>query len=221
MSADPITNLIIGLVAVVLMLMVFSRLLGDNPAFRLVQYLFVGISLGYAFVVIYHQVLRPHAREAWDNLSNPAGLATQLLPFLLGLLLLARITRRQSASWLANIPLALIFGVGTALAVGGALAGTLLPQILDTVRPQGATIAELAGAILLVIGVVLTLCSFYFTVPRETPGGRVVAIGAVAGRWLLIITFGFFFAGSLLTYLTALNERLAFLVGWLRAPFGG
>lgn len=221
MSADPITSLITGLVAVVLTLLVFSRLIGDNPAFRLVQYLFVGISLGYAFVVIYHQVLRPHSVQLIGSLNDPAALATQALPFLLGLLLVARLTRHQSASWLANIPLALIFGVGTALAIGGALAGTLLPQLLDTARPRSATLPELIGSVLLLIGVVLTLCSFYFTVPRETPGGRVVAIGAVAGRWLLLITFGFFFAGSLLTYLTALNERLAFLVGWLRAPFGG
>ena len=42
------------------------------------------------------------------------------------------ITRRQEFSWLANIPLALIFGVGAALAAGGAIAGTLAPQILDT-----------------------------------------------------------------------------------------
>jgi hypothetical protein len=53
------------------------------------------------------------------------------VPLVLGLLLFTRIGG-QRFSWLANIPLALLFGVGGALAVGGALVGTLGPQLLDT-----------------------------------------------------------------------------------------
>jgi hypothetical protein len=219
-SGDALTTLITGLVAVLLTLLVFSRLIGDNPAYRVAQYLFVGVSLGYAFVVIYHQVLRPAALGAMADVSDPLTLGLRLVPWLLGLLLLTRVTGRQAISWLANIPLALLFGVGTALAVGGALLGTLLPQLLDTVRPLAGDALQAVGAVLLVLGVVLTLCYFYFTVPRETPSGRVVALGARIGRWLLMVAFGFFFAGGLLTYLTALNSRLEFIVNWLRAPLG-
>lgn len=213
-------TLIGGAIALVLTLLVFSRLLGDNPAFRVVQYLFVGTSLGYAFVVMYHQVLRPGAIGLAASLNDPARLTLLLTPWILGLLLLTRLARRQSISWLANIPLALLFGVGTALAVGGALVGTLVPQLLDTARPLGSEPQELIGGVLLLFGVILTLCAFYFTVPRETAGGRLVAAGARMGRWLLMVAFGFFFAGALLTYLTALNGRLEFIIGWLRLPFG-
>jgi hypothetical protein len=209
-----------GLIAAVLTLLVFSRLLGDNPAFRLVQYLFVGISLGYAFVVVYHQVLRPNAVALAGSLGDPSLLGLQLVPWLLGLLLLTRLSRRQAASWLANIPLALLFGVGTALAIGGALVGTLMPQLLDTARPLGPDPLQILGGLLLLLGVVLTLCSFYFTAPRATAGGRALALGARAGRWLLMVAFGFFLAGALLTYLTALNARLEFLINWFRAPLG-
>lgn len=219
MNGD-LTGLIGGLVGVILTLLVFSRLLGDNPAFRLVQYLFVGVSLGYAFVVVYHQVLRPQTLSLIADLNNPFGLGLRLIPFVLGLLLITRLTSRQNASWLANIPLALLFGVGAALALGGALVGTLMPQLLDTARPVGSDPLRTVGAVLLVLGVVLTLCYFYFTVPRETAGGRVVAFGALIGRWLLMVAFGFFFAGAVLTYLTALNERLGFLVGWFSGLLG-
>jgi hypothetical protein len=219
-SPDALPTLIGGLIAVALTLLVFSRLIGDNPAFRAVQYLFVGVSLGYAFVVIYHQVLRPSALAMLRELGDPAALWLRIVPWLLGLMLLARLTRRQTLSWLANIPLALLFGVGTALAVGGALVGTLVPQLLDTARPVGGDPLQAVGTVLLVLGVVLTLCYFYFTVPRETAGGRVVAFGALVGRWLLMVAFGFFLAGALLTYLTALNARLEFIIGWFRAPFG-
>lgn len=220
MGADALTTLLTGVVAVLLTLLVFSRLLGDNPAYRTAQYLFVGVSLGYAFVVIYHQVLRPAALGALVASADPMQLGLQLAPWLLGLLLLTRLTGRQTVSWLANIPLALLFGVGTALAVGGALLGTLVPQIIDTVRPVGADPFQAVGAVLLLLGVILTLCYFYFTVPRDTARGRVVALGASVGRWLLMIAFGFFFAGGLLTYLTALNSRLEFIVSWLRSPLG-
>lgn len=216
---NPAT-LIGGLIAVVLTLLVFSRLLGDNPAFRVVQYLFVGVSLGYAFVVVYHQVLRPNALNLAASIGDPALLGLRALPWLLGLLLLTRLTRRQAASWLANLPLAILFGVGTALAIGGALVGTLTPQLIDTVRPVGNDPLQALGTVLLVLGVIFTLSYFYFTVPRETAGGRVVAIGAQIGRWLLMIAFGFFLAGALLTYLSALNARLDFLISWFRAPFG-
>jgi hypothetical protein len=219
-SGDALTTLVTGLVAVLLTLLVFSRLFGDNPAYRVAQYLFVGVSLGYAFVVVYHQVLRPAALSALVGAGDPPTLGLRLAPWLLGLLLLTRLTGRQAISWLANIPLALLFGVGTALAVGGALLGTLLPQLLDTARPVGGDPLQAVGAVLLVLGVVLTLCYFYFTTPRETAGGRVVALGASIGRWLLMAAFGFFFAGGLLTYLTALNARLEFIVNWLRAPLG-
>lgn len=212
--------LISGLIAVILTLLVFSRLLGDNPAFRVVQYVFVGFSLGYAFVVVYHQVLRPSTVALVAGAADPVLLTLRLAPWLLGLLLITRVTRRQSISWLANIPLALLFGVGTALAVGGALVGTLVPQLLDTVRPVGASPLQAVGAVFLLLGVVLTLCYFYFTVPRESAGGRVVAVGAGVGRWLLMVAFGFFLAGALVTYLTALNARLEFIIDWFRAPFG-
>lgn len=202
---------IINLIAVVLTVMVLSRIVGDNPLFRAAQYLFVGVSLGLAFVVAYHQVLRPAAGAL---LAGQQGATTRyMVPLALGILLLPRITRRQEWSWLANIPLALVFGVGAALAVGGAILGTLTPQILDTAnRPLGGDPAQVVGVVVLTLGTIVTLSAFYYTVPRESGAGRVVALAAVLGHWLLMIAFGFFFAGALQTYLSALTERLSELL---------
>ncbi len=207
---------LLQLIPIILTLLVFSRLIGDNALFRIVQYLFVGVSLGLAFVVVYHQVLKPNAFQIAATLNNPAATALRITPFVLGLLLVPRVVGRQTWSWLANIPLGLLFGVGAALALGGALTGTLLPQILDTVRPTGADPVQLGGMILLALGVVATLSYFYFTAPRDTPLGRVVSGSAWIGRWLLMIAFGFFFAGSLLTYITALNQRAEFIISWFQ-----
>ncbi|MBP1465421.1 hypothetical protein EYB53_006855 [Candidatus Chloroploca sp. M-50] len=220
MSGDAVVTLISGLIAVSLTLLVFSRLLGDNPAFRMVQYLFVGLSLGYAFVVVYHQILRPNTLAILTDLNNPSGLMLRLVPWFLALLLLPRLFGRQKLSWLANIPLAILFGVGTALAVGGTIVGTLVPQVLDSIRPTGSDPVQVIGSVLLVLGVVVTLSYFYFTLAPTTRSGQLIRGSARVGRWFLIVAFGFFLAGGLLTYLTALNERLEFIVTWLRAPLG-
>jgi FtsH-binding integral membrane protein len=209
------TQALIDIFAVILTFMVLSRIIGDNPLFRVAQYLFVGISLGLAFVVAYHQVLRPAAGALIGG--RPGAVALYGVPLLLGLLLLPRITRRQEWSWLANVPLALVFGVGAALAVGGAIAGTLAPQILDTAnRPVSGDPAQIAGLIVLALGTIITLSAFYYTVPRERGAGRLVALTALVGHWLLMIAFGFFFADALRSYLTALTERLSFLLDWFR-----
>ena len=114
---------------------------------------------------------------------------------------------------LANIPLALIFGVGAALANGGAIVGTLVPQILDTSnRPLAGDPLQIAGALVLAIGTVITLSAFYYTVPAESPRSRLVGWTATAGHWLLMVAFGFFFASAIQSYMSALTERLGFLI---------
>jgi hypothetical protein len=205
-----VTPTVVSIIAIVLTIMVLSRIAGDNPLFRLAQYLFVGVSLGLAFVVAFHQVLRPAAQTI---ARSSEGAVIYGIPLALGLLLLPRITRRQEYSWLANIPLALIFGVGAALALGGAIIGTLVPQILDTSsRPLDGAIPEIVGTVVLALGTVLTLATFYFTVPRESSGGRLLVGAATAGHWLLMIAFGFFFAGAAQSYLSALTDRLGFVL---------
>lgn len=212
------TPFAINIIAIVLTIMVLSRIAGDNPLFRIAQYLFVGVSLGLAFVVAYHQVLTPMVRTI---ASGTDGAIIYGIPLVLGLLFLPRITRRQEISWLANIPLALVFGVGAALALGGAIIGTLMPQILDTSnRPLVGGPAQVAGAIVLALGTVLTLASFYYTTPAEGPRARILAPIAAIGHWLLMIAFGFFFASAVQSYMSALIDRINPLIGWVRGLIG-
>jgi hypothetical protein len=206
------TQVVVNITAIALTIAVLSRIAGNNPLFRAAQYLFVGVSLGLAFVITFHQVLRP----ASESLLSGNSSATILygIPLLLGLLLLPRAVGGQELSWLANIPLAIIFGVGAALAVSGAILGTLLPQILDSARPIGTDPATMIGSIVLAIATIVILTGFYYTVPPTSPFARVVALSSAVGHWLLMIAFGFFFAGALQTYLSALTERLQFVLSF-------
>lgn len=208
---------LLQLIPAILTILVLSRLVGDTPVFRFIQYLFVGISLGYALVVVYQQVLRPSVGGLVQLVDNPSVMILQLVPYVFALLLLPRITGNQAFSWLANLPLAIIFGVGAAIAFGGALVGTLFPQALATAMiPISSDPLVLVGTAVSAVGVIFVLLSFAFTTQPSTPLGRIVSASRQIGRWILFITFGFFFAGAVTTYLTALNTRLEFIFSLAR-----
>ena len=71
-------------------------------------------------------------------------------------------------AWPASLGLNLVVVVGASLALGGALAGAIAPQVLDTMRlltlnsSDPAAIAATVGNIVLVAGVVCALAYFAF-----------------------------------------------------------
>jgi hypothetical protein len=204
-------------IAAILTLMVYSYLIGDNPLYRLAQHLFVGSSVGYAAVVVIHNVLRPRLFE--PLLSDATANWPYFLPLLLGLLLLAK--ARGTAAWLGNSSMAFLFGVGAALAIGGALFGSFLPQIQASwvsVLPDtaGGRVAA-ANNILLAVGTIGTLSYFYFTMGvRKGPGTGLLTFSSAVGKWVLLITFGAIFGNRVMAYVSLLIERIYFLLGdWL------
>src|SRR3954463_12897543 len=123
-----------SIVAGLLTLMVFSYLLGANPLWRIAQSLLVGVSVGYITLVLLTQVIAPQVARiivpAAGAPENDRWLAA--VPVALGLLLLLRIV--YPGAWPSSFGLNIAVVVGSALALGGALAGTLIPQSLDTIR---------------------------------------------------------------------------------------
>jgi hypothetical protein len=201
-------------VAAILTLMIYSHLVRDNPLSRLAEHLFVGTAAGYALVLAYCNVL-------WPKLIHPLATdasanALLLIPAVLAVLLLLRpIAPLRS---LASIPLALIVGVGAALAVAGAVAGSLLPQVsgtmlsLDPSQPA-ATVIDNA---LIIIGVISTVLYFYFTAARKSRGSAGLRVAAGLGKWTMMLTFGAVFAATITARLAVLVGRMQFLLSdWL------
>jgi len=214
----------IGLwVAVVLTLVVYSYLLADTTLFRLAQYIFVGVAAGYAVITAWHGVLLPRIiafkQSPMENLSF-------ILWLVLGLLLLARTV--PSLKWFSKIPIAYLIGVGAALAIGGALAGSIVPQLGATLtslspRDWGGSTSGLEIALyqaLLVVGTLGTLLYFYFTTEKGSPlpklWVKLARLWGGFGRWILLITFGAIFASTVISRVSLLLGRLQFLAGdWL------
>ncbi len=219
---------IVGLViGTVLTLMIFSYLLGDNALYRWALALLVGVGVGYALGIAIRFLVFDWIAEAM-RANDPTVSLTYAIPLLLGGLLLFKGFGRSNIAVLGNIPLAFLVGVGAAVAVSGALTGTLIPQIRATgtaLNVQGPLLTLIEGGIVL-IGTIATLTFFSPTSRAAQQRGLVAGIrGGIQslGQVFLVIALGVAFAGALTSALTAwvmrlwqvveLADRLFFLLG--------
>lgn len=242
---DP--RFILELVGLFLTLMVLVYLFaGDNALFRIVTYTFVGLASGYVTVLVLFQVLMPrffNALRTGDLLVIGLG----MVPFLLGLLLLFKLSPRLSA--VGTLPMAILVGVGAAVAVGGAIFGTLFGQIAGTVNlfrlPEGNAGARLLEGLFVLLGTISTLAYFQFGARRrpavaaaetaeppsaEQPGenaapasarrASALEVLAKVGQVFIGITLGAMFAGVYTAAITALIERLGFVIDTVSALLG-
>lgn len=219
-------NLIGGIVAGLLTLMVFSYLIGANPLWRVAQSLLVGVSVGYVSLVILTQVVAPQVARVIQPAAGaaPADRWLAAVPVALGLLLLLRIA--YPGAWPASFGLNLVVVVGASLALGGALAGVIVPQTLDTMRLldfsklDAAGIAALVGNVVLVAGVVCALA--YFAFGARPDGSRPTPVRelSLVGRWVLVLAFGAILGSLATTFYAALIERLVFLVNLVEKLIG-
>jgi len=219
------TEIISALIGLVLTLLVFSYLLGDNPLFRMTIYLFVGVSSGYAAAVIVHSVLLPRLSVLGTNDLNQLLLA--VIPLILSFSLLAKFLPR--ISWIGNFAMAVLVGVGAAAAIGGTVIGTLLPQAqasIDAFGPNANStlLGRLFEGTVLLLGTVLTLVSFQFSASRAADGtvkrNSIFEGVAWLGRIFIAITLGVLFAGVYMAALTAMIERLSSIINFIRSLIG-
>ena len=178
--ADPI-GAVIGFI---LTLMVLSYIIGDNFMFRLAIHIFIGVASGYAVVLILYNVL-------WNQVivpllqfyqGAPSGVLSRPGTYLASPAA-QRLDAYQSLPRLSRLGtpvLAFMTGVGAATVIGGALFGTLIPQIsatasildLDTapVEQIDQMVGWFISGLFIIAGTVTTLSYFHFGVRARVEG---------------------------------------------------
>jgi hypothetical protein len=215
---------LVGLmVGAALTFFILSYLAGDNPLYRLALYLFIGTLVGYSFGIVLREVLMGMALPRL--LSKPSSVAA---PIVLGILLLFKGFPKQA--YIGNLSIAYLIGVGAAVAMGGALLGTLAPQVAATGRVLAPASLEkfrfgLIDGLMVVVGTVCTLLSFTFVQPKDEGnwvlGGRLLDGVAWIGRVFLVSAFGVAFAGAVTASLSIFIGRVQYLIDVFSGLVGG
>jgi hypothetical protein len=194
-------------VAALATLVVFGGLFGERRLFAWSQHMLAGLATGYLALLAITEVIVPRLAE--PLIADPAGRPDLVVE--LGLVAVTAAT-----PWIPRIvgavPLSIAIGALAAFALGGAVVGTLLPQLAAAVaRPETGMAATLASAAAAVV-TGLVLLGFL----HGTPRGRLLTGAASCGRWLLLAGIGGWLGYLLLSRLVLLVDRIAFLLGdWL------
>ncbi|TET53538.1 MAG: hypothetical protein E3J64_03425 [Anaerolineales bacterium] len=221
-EGETLVEIVGAAVGAGLTILIFSYMLGDNPLYRLALHIFLGVLIGFSLGVVvrdilFAKVLYVLSRVPYDQSPETLGV---FVPFLLSFVLLTKGVRRLA--YIGNLTTGLLIGVGTAVALSGALLGTLVPQVaatgaamsVDLTQPDGFKLL-LRGAFV-VVGTVCTLMTFSFAARRRQGlaglWSRLVGLASAVGRVFLTSALAVAFAAALTTSLTLLAERLQSVV---------
>ena len=191
------------IIAGLLTLAILSFLYRDNPIYKMAESLLIGVSIGYTLVVTWTFTLM-------DTLFIPLFGDRQwllVIPLMLGVLMLGRF--HSSTARLSRIPIAMMIGSGAGVAIPAMLWARTMVQTSATISPlvTESGLPDLA-AIVVLTGVICTLCYFYFS--REHRG----ALGGAAklGTWFLMIFFGTTFGYTVMSRMSTFIGRMEFLL---------
>lgn len=213
-------------VSFILTLLVLSYIFGDNPVFRFSLALLVGCTTGYFAVILIQQFIGPQILLTFQS----GNFQLAAVPLIMSILLLFRLIPRYSR--LGNIPLGFLVGTSAAVIIGGAIFGTLIPQVNASIRQFSSwqSLASPVGLIkfleggLILFGTVTSLLYFQFTLRKRDEATNttqgIFGWMRLAGKFFIVATLGAVFAGVFSASITALVSRLAFLWESVRLLIG-
>lgn len=194
-------------IAALITLAVWSYLLGERRLLRAAQLLLAGLATGYVALIAIRDVLVPQLIS--PLLGSAAGHPELLIDLVLVAVLIGGrwLPRRVVA-----LPAAAVVGGTAGFALGGAVTGTLLPQLAAGIVTSGS---GPGGAVSGIIGLAITV-PVLLAFLHGTPRGALVSGAARAGRWFVVGGLGAWLGFLLLSRLALLVDRLGFLLGdWL------
>jgi hypothetical protein len=224
----------IGLwVSALLTLSVFSFLYGDNPAYRLAESLFIGVSAAYVMVVgfwtgivqnLFGKIVPDLMRQTFIPGLSPSQ-ETELIyvvPLILSVMMLCRLLPK--IGWVSRWPLAFFIGATAGFRMLGFFESDFVRQIHNTIMPLIVTggdgnFWESVKHTLIFVGVLSGLVYFFFSIEHRGVVGRISRLGI----WFLMITFGASFGYTVMGRIALFAQRLEFLFDdwlWVIDPIG-
>ncbi len=179
---------------------IMSFVFKDNPLYRIVENVYVGVSAGHALVLGWINI-----RDQGITPLTAEGEWSVIIPLLLGLLLYTRYFK--DIAWLSRFPLSILVGIGTGLAIRGTIGSQIVNQVKSTVLPLNSI-----NNAIIIFGTLGVLSYFYFS--KEHRG--VLKHVSTFGRCVMMVSFGAAFGSTVMGRMALLINRLHFLyANWL------
>jgi hypothetical protein len=191
------------LIAGLLTLAILTFLYRDNPVYKLAESLLIGVSVGYMLVTTVSSTLM-------GLMFKPLfldGSLRLIVPLALGSMMFGRFFAKTS--FLSRIPIAVMIGSGAGVAIPAMLEQRTLKQLSATVMPllHESGWPDIA-AIVVLLGVITTLCYFYFSHEHTGPLG----VAARVGTYFLMLFFGTTFGYTVMSRMSTFIGRMEFLL---------
>jgi hypothetical protein len=208
-----------GGVATLVTLAIFSFLYRDNPVFKVVERIWVGVTTGYWTMLLFHtsftdKVINPifrHGEGPWYAIHK--GQWFYLFPVILGVLMWFRLSKRYG--FLARYSLAFYIGISTGIFIPLTIKTAILYQLHGTVRAIDPTWTGLMFTVAF-IGIICSLSYFFFS--REHKG--VLGVSSKIGIFTLMIGFGTGFGLTVMGRVALLGQRVSFLHDYVAGLIG-
>lgn len=169
----------------------------DTFAFKFAEHSFMATTFAVAVVVAY-QTLSSNA-----FLPIAKGDLSYIIPIVFGLLLYT--LPFKQVRWISRYPLAIIVGVGTGIAIRGAVHAQMVGQILAAITlPKTPTPMDWFNFFFSLIAFLTSTSYFIFT--KEHKG--LFKIPTQIGRYMLMIALGSYFGNTILFRMAMLSGRV-------------
>lgn len=179
---------------------IFSFVIKENPVYRLCEHIFVGAAAAYGISMGYQNLIT----QAWTPIVRD-GKFIYIVPVIFGLLAYARFIK--PIAWLSRWTMGLLAGTGAGISIYGITNSDLLNQVKANLLPLNSP-----ENFIMVFGVLAILVYFFFAIDHKGPIKQV----SLAGRFLLMITFGVSFGNVVMGRISLLLGSLQDILGkWL------
>ncbi|MEM2892678.1 MAG: hypothetical protein QW486_00860 [Candidatus Bathyarchaeia archaeon] len=192
-----------NLIALAFTLMILSfTLYKENPFYRFAEYTAVAVSLGNGVVVAILYIKSTFVEPSVRGTANPAYL------FLVIFAALLFFQYREQYRWLSRYPLAIIVGVGMAIALRTSLETEVFKQVWATMLPLVGGKYTMFDNLLTISITLITM--LYFLMTRKYAGK--LSFVPMVTRWFLMINFGANLATRIPMYLAWATGRIEFIL---------
>jgi len=191
-------------------IMILSFLYRDNPLYKIGENIFIGVALGYGWILSWEYIVDPFfimpvkdmfvEFHFWD--------ITNIIWFLLALTMFFRFSRKKA--WVANYYFGFIFGY---------MAGYYIPIAIQNIMLQSTNLmtdlklesfSEVSKWIVLVFGTFAALMYFFFSKPHKGVLGKTARVGIV----IMMIFFGAAFGSTVMGRVSLFIDRALLLVDY-------